>query len=135
MAADIVSHGPWSPPAPGHRQDQLRRAARCAFTTSACRQTTSCACRWCGPGRAVLDGKQGGGPPWARSGQSVNLGGMSVAELRILGPLDLRGPTGSAPLGGDKPRRLLGALALHASEVVPADRLIEIAWGDSPPRS
>lgn len=58
-----------------------------------------------------------------------------MAELRILGPLELRGPTGNARLGGDKPRRLLGALALHAGEVVPVDRLIDLAWGDSPPRS
>jgi DNA-binding SARP family transcriptional activator len=60
---------------------------------------------------------------------------VGVAELRILGPLELRGPTGSAGLGGDKPRRLLGALALHASEVVTADRLVDLAWGESPPRS
>lgn len=60
---------------------------------------------------------------------------MSVADLRILGPLELRGPAGSAGLGGDKPRRVLGALALRANEVVPADRLIDLAWGGSPPRS
>lgn len=60
---------------------------------------------------------------------------MSVAELRILGPLELRRPAGGVGLGGDKPRRLLGALALHVGEVIPADRLIDIAWGDSPPRS
>jgi len=60
---------------------------------------------------------------------------VSVTELRILGPLELQGPTGRVGLGGDKPRRLLGALALHANKVVSADRLIDLAWGDSPPRS
>jgi DNA-binding SARP family transcriptional activator len=70
--------------------------------------------------------------------------GMSVLQLpegepssRSTSDRDsiLTGRAGSARLGGDKPRRLLGALALHANEVVPADRLIDLAWGDSPPRS
>ena len=70
------------------------------------------------------------------SGVAVELDSVTIlVELRILGPLELRGTTGSAVLGGDKPRRLLGALALHANEVLSADRLVDVVWGDSPPRS
>jgi DNA-binding SARP family transcriptional activator len=55
--------------------------------------------------------------------------------LRILGSLRLSGPAGDVPLGGDKPRRLIAALALHPNEVVSADRLTDVIWGDHPPRS
>ncbi|MBV9379921.1 MAG: winged helix-turn-helix domain-containing protein, partial [Streptosporangiaceae bacterium] len=58
-----------------------------------------------------------------------------MPALRILGPLRLRGVTGDAALGGDKPRRLLAALALHANEAVSAGRLTEVVWGATPPRS
>jgi DNA-binding SARP family transcriptional activator len=55
--------------------------------------------------------------------------------LLVLGPLMLQGDAGEVRLGGAKPRRLLAALALNAGQMVPADRLIDIAWGDSPPRT
>ena len=55
--------------------------------------------------------------------------------LLVLGPLTLRGDAGVVRLGGAKPRRLLAALALNGGQMVSADRLIDVAWGDSPPRT
>ena len=55
--------------------------------------------------------------------------------LLVLGPLTLQGDAGEVRLGGAKPRRLLAALALTGGQMVPADRLIDVAWGDSPPRT
>lgn len=55
--------------------------------------------------------------------------------LLVLGPLVLRGASGPVKLGGVKPRRLLAALALNAGRVISADRLIDIAWGEQPPRT
>lgn len=56
-----------------------------------------------------------------------------MVVVRILGPLELGG--GGGGLGGQKPRRVLAVLALHANEVVAADRLMEAVWADDPPRS
>lgn len=53
----------------------------------------------------------------------------------MLGPLRLQGGSEDTALGGVKPRRLLAALALHANEVVSADTLADILWGEQPPRS
>jgi len=47
----------------------------------------------------------------------------------------LRGACGPVKLGGVKPRRLLAALALNTGRVISADRLIDIAWGELPPRT
>lgn len=47
----------------------------------------------------------------------------------------LRGALGPVKLGGVKPRRLLAALALNAGRVISADRLIDLAWGELPPRT
>jgi predicted ATPase/DNA-binding SARP family transcriptional activator len=54
-------------------------------------------------------------------------------EFRILGPLEVRldGPPFAAK--GRKPRALLALLLLHRNETVPADRLIDDLWGESPP--
>ena len=68
----------------------------------------------------------------AQPGQALAAG---APALRVLGPLVLHGGAGEVRLGGAKPRRLLAALALNAGQMVPADRLIDIAWGDSPPRT
>ena len=68
----------------------------------------------------------------AQPGQTPTAGDPA---LLVLGPLTLQGDAGEVRLGGAKPRRLLAALALNAGQMVPADRLIDIAWGDSPPRT
>jgi basic membrane lipoprotein Med (substrate-binding protein (PBP1-ABC) superfamily)/DNA-binding SARP family transcriptional activator/class 3 adenylate cyclase len=78
-----------------------------------------------------------------RSGRS----GISGGSLRFcfLGPLEVFGPdrgTGSgapdvrlAELGPPKQRAVLAILLLHAGEIVPIDRLIDLVWGEHPPRT
>jgi DNA-binding SARP family transcriptional activator len=53
-------------------------------------------------------------------------------DVRILGPIDLAG--GEGPLPGGRQRTILAVLALRAPEAVPVERLIDAAWGASPPR-
>lgn len=55
-------------------------------------------------------------------------------EFRILGPLEVRDPSGvDVPLGGQKQRAVLALLLLHAGRVVPTDRLLDDLWGEQPP--
>ncbi len=54
-------------------------------------------------------------------------------KFRILGPLEVEGSAGEIQLGGGKQRALLALLLLHANEVVPASRLIELLWTETPP--
>ena len=55
-------------------------------------------------------------------------------EFAILGPLRVVGPDGPIELGAAKQRALLAALLLaRREEAVPADRLIDVLWGDEPP--
>ena len=56
-------------------------------------------------------------------------------EIRLLGPLEVVDHDRSVPLGGAKQRALLAILALHANEVLSADRLIEQLWGEDRPAS
>jgi DNA-binding SARP family transcriptional activator len=56
--------------------------------------------------------------------------------LLVLGTVAVRGPVGrEAAVGGARPRRLLAGLAVCAGEPTSADRLADIIWGESPPRS
>jgi len=48
----------------------------------------------------------------------------------VLGPLGL---SGGAELTGTRQRRLLAALLVQANTVVPADRLIDVLWGEQAP--
>jgi DNA-binding SARP family transcriptional activator len=54
-------------------------------------------------------------------------------EFRVLGPLEVRDGTRTVPIGGPKPRALLGVLLLHANRVVPTTRLVDELWGERPP--
>jgi DNA-binding SARP family transcriptional activator/ABC-type glycerol-3-phosphate transport system substrate-binding protein len=55
-------------------------------------------------------------------------------KFRILGALEVRDEGDRRiPLGAGKQRALLALLLLHASEVVPTDRLIDELWPESPP--
>jgi DNA-binding SARP family transcriptional activator/tetratricopeptide (TPR) repeat protein len=54
-------------------------------------------------------------------------------ELRLLGPVEVWCAGHQVPLGGAKPRTLLTALLLDPGRVVPAERLVEAVWGESPP--
>ena len=62
----------------------------------------------------------------------MSVGDRGVA-FRVLGPLEVLVDGHALPLGSAQLRRLLAGLLVQAGEVVPADRLIEIVWGDDPP--
>ncbi|GAA3510834.1 putative ATPase [Streptosporangium album] len=55
-------------------------------------------------------------------------------QFGILGPLDVRSPTGEAvSVGGPRPRALLVMLLLNAGRVVGVEQLIDGQYGDDPP--
>ena len=54
-------------------------------------------------------------------------------EFRILGPLEVRDGARTLPLGGPKPRALLGVLLLNAGDVISSERLVDELWGELPP--
>lgn len=57
-----------------------------------------------------------------------------MGEYRILGTFEVASEGRVADLGPPKQRALLAILLLHANEIVPVDRLIDLLWGDRPPR-
>ena len=56
-------------------------------------------------------------------------------QFRILGPLEVSAGDAVATLGAPKQRALLAVLLLHLGEIVPIDRLIDLLWGEHPPRT
>ncbi|WP_267887329.1 BTAD domain-containing putative transcriptional regulator [Mycolicibacterium brisbanense] len=56
-------------------------------------------------------------------------------ELEVLGPLQVRKDGAPVLIPGAKPRAILTMLGLHGGSVVPATTLIELLWGDAPPRT
>lgn len=54
-------------------------------------------------------------------------------EFRLLGPVEVWFNGRQVPIGGAKPRALLAALLLAEGRVVPAERLVEVIWGEAPP--
>ena len=55
-------------------------------------------------------------------------------DFRLLGPVEARTADAVASLGGSRQRSVLAILLLHANEVVPSDRLIDLIWdGSAPP--
>ena len=56
-------------------------------------------------------------------------------EVRILGPVEVCGPHGRAELTGARQRGIVAVLALRAGTPVPVDRLVDVLWGDDPPRT
>lgn len=58
-----------------------------------------------------------------------------MLEFRLLGPLEVIGDDGPLPLGGQRQRALLAVLLLEAGRVVSTDRLVELLWGEEPPRT
>jgi Transcriptional regulatory protein, C terminal/Bacterial transcriptional activator domain len=56
-----------------------------------------------------------------------------MLEIRVLGPIEVLRDGRPVPLGGARQRALVADLALHANEVVSAERLIDDLWGDEPP--
>jgi DNA-binding SARP family transcriptional activator len=58
-----------------------------------------------------------------------------VLEFRVLGSLEVLDEGRPVALTGHKQRALLALLLLRANHVVPAERLIELLWGETPPRT
>lgn len=56
-----------------------------------------------------------------------------MTRFGLLGPLELYGAGRPVAIGGPQQRRLLAALLVQAGQVVPADRLVAVLWGDDPP--
>ncbi|ASW90010.1 regulator [Mycobacterium marseillense] len=56
-------------------------------------------------------------------------------ELGVLGPLQVRQGGATVGIPGAKPRAILTMLGLHDGSVVPAATLIELLWGEDPPRT
>jgi basic membrane lipoprotein Med (substrate-binding protein (PBP1-ABC) superfamily)/DNA-binding SARP family transcriptional activator len=56
-------------------------------------------------------------------------------EFRVLGTLEAAANGSAADLGPPKQRALLASLLLHAGEIVPVDRLIDLLWGEEAPRT
>ena len=56
-------------------------------------------------------------------------------DFRILGALEVSADGAVAELGPPKQRALFAILLLHAGEIVPIDRLIDLLWGENPPRT
>ena len=58
-----------------------------------------------------------------------------MLEFLLLGPLEVRGDVGPVAVTGRRQRALLALLLLRANQVVPAETLIELLWGEEPPRT
>jgi DNA-binding SARP family transcriptional activator len=56
-------------------------------------------------------------------------------EYRILGSLEVVANGTAADLGPPKQRAVLAVLLLHANQIVPTDRLIDLIWPERPPRT
>ena len=56
-------------------------------------------------------------------------------QFRVLGPLEVAAQDGPIALGGPKQRVVLANLIVRANQLVPADVLIDLVWGDDPPES
>ncbi|MDT5117464.1 MAG: hypothetical protein QOE30_3203, partial [Mycobacterium sp.] len=65
----------------------------------------------------------------------VDVSTLPSVELGILGPLQVRQDGTPVTIPGAKPRAILTMLGLHNGSVVPADALINLLWGDDPPRT
>lgn len=56
-------------------------------------------------------------------------------DLRVLGPFEVYGPDGQLTIRSAMQRRLLAALVVRLGSVVSVDRLIDVLWEGSPPRT
>ncbi|MFE1167503.1 BTAD domain-containing putative transcriptional regulator [Nocardiopsis sp. NPDC058789] len=60
---------------------------------------------------------------------------LSSIRYRLLGPVEVLIGEGNVDIGGRKRRTVLAALLLQPNTVVPDERLIDLVWGEDPPRS
>ena len=59
---------------------------------------------------------------------------MTDLEVRVLGVVEAVGPHGPIALTSTR-RVILGVLAVRAGEIVPYTELVDVLWGESPPRT
>lgn len=62
-------------------------------------------------------------------------GGRGIVQVRLFGPLTALRDGQELGLGSPKQRALFAILLLHRGQAVSTDRLIDILWGDRPPRT
>jgi DNA-binding SARP family transcriptional activator len=67
------------------------------------------------------------------AGHGCGLVTAEVVQIRLLGPVDVVVGGAVRPLSGLRRKTALAVMALHQGEVVSADRLVDIVWGESPP--
>jgi DNA-binding SARP family transcriptional activator/basic membrane lipoprotein Med (substrate-binding protein (PBP1-ABC) superfamily) len=60
---------------------------------------------------------------------------VSSPRFRLFGRLSVDSEAGPVDLGPPKQRAVLAILLLHANEIVPTDRIIDLVWGERPPRT
>jgi DNA-binding SARP family transcriptional activator len=60
---------------------------------------------------------------------------LHAVELGVLGPLQVWQDGAPVTIPGAKPRAVLSMLGLHNASVVSADTLIQLLWGENPPRT
>src|SRR5246127_3778266 len=65
----------------------------------------------------------------------VDVSTLSRVELGVLGPLQVRQDGAPVTIPGAKPRAILTMLGLHGGSVVSVDALVQLLWGDDPPRT
>lgn len=66
----------------------------------------------------------------------VSRGRGQRVNFRILGPVEIQARDGrQATLKAQKIRALLGYLCVNSSKTVPSDKLIEVMWAGTPPRT
>ncbi|HSL97584.1 MAG TPA: BTAD domain-containing putative transcriptional regulator [Candidatus Deferrimicrobiaceae bacterium] len=56
-------------------------------------------------------------------------------EFRLLGPVSVVSAGRLIQIGGPMPRAALALLLIHAGRVVSTDQLVDLLWGDEPPRT
>jgi DNA-binding SARP family transcriptional activator len=72
---------------------------------------------------------------WNRPNDDGEVTTLQQVELGVLGPLQVRQYGLPVSIPGAKPRTILTILGLHGGSVVSADTLVELLWGDDPPRT
>jgi len=60
---------------------------------------------------------------------------VGVVAFGLLGPVDVRVDGRPVAIGGPHARSIVAALLLEPDKVVPVERLVDAAWGESPPPS
>lgn len=67
--------------------------------------------------------------------QNANVASVGDVEYRILGPVEVSVAGRARTVAGRRQRNLLAALLLSAGQTVSVDRLIDLLWGEEPPKT